>query len=389
MTKNKTYLRLHCLFYAVLVAMSAVGVCGCSDDDGEAPAVIAKDVVVSFRVVTESQPQTRAVTPTPSDVVWGGEYDDKDKGDDFDNTLLVEGFSVFVTNEDCTKRYAEVKSLLCTKSEETTGEVTTVVYNFVGEISAADAQNLISNKTGKLHVVANMPDFTLPATGMGNDHTFTLSGQPSDNFKAIPMWGVMTVDKFANMANLGPNDQFYAGEVWLLRSMAKVEIEIDNEADTNVITELVEATVTGANGQGYLLPVLPESGWTSITETKSIKVGETLREYRTETKASGIYTPSDNKKIIFYLPESQNTDGEEGIKIDLKFKVGDKSEEGTIYFAEYKEGAIPGVNPTYYNIVRNHLYRFSVRRQSQDTDLEIKWTVCPMKELQSNIPDFE
>lgn len=387
MTKNKTYLRLLYLLYAVLVAMAAVGVCGCSDDDGEVPAVIAKDVVVSFRVVTESQPQTRGFTPTPSDVVWGGEYD-KDKGDDFDNTLLVEGFSVFVTNAECTERYAEVKSLLCTKSEETTGEVTTVVYNFVGEISAADAQKLITAGAGKLHVVANMPSFKSDDMLNNNQPSFTLSGQPSDNFKAIPMWGVATVNNFADMAKMvNPNDLFNAGEVWLLRSMAKVEIEIDSETDNNLITELVNATVTGANGEGYLLPTIP-TDWAGISETKNIKIDNTLNEYNSETKASGTYTPSDNKKIIFYLPESQNTDGENDIKINLNFKLGDTLDSGIIHFAKYDNGSI-STDKEYYNIVRNHLYRFSVRRKAQDTELTIKWAVCPMKTLQSNIPDFE
>lgn len=384
MTKNKTYLRLHCLLYAVLVAMAAVGVCGCSDDDGEAPAVIAKDVVVSFRVVTESQPQTRAVTPTPSDITWGDLYDNE-AGDAFDNTLLMEGFSVFVTNADCTERYAEVTRLICTKTIQ---DDNTIVYNFVGEIAAADAQKLISAGTGKFHVVANMPGFTLPQTGIDHDQSFTLYGQPSDNFKAIPMWGVATINNFADMAKMvNPNDLFDAGEVWLLRSMAKVEIEIDSETDNNLITELVNATVTGANGEGYLLPTIPPD-WAGISETKNIKIDNTLNKYNSETKASGTYTPNDNKKIIFYLPESQNTDGENDIKINLNFKLGDTLDSGIIHFAKYDNGSI-STDKEYYNIVRNHLYRFSVRRKAQDTELTIIWTVCPMKTLQSNIPDFE
>lgn len=385
MTKNKTYLRLHCLFYAILVAIAAVGVCGCSDDDGEAPAVIAKDLVVSFRVVTESQPQTRAVTPPHDNMTWGDLYDNE-AGDAFDNTLLMEGFSVFVTNADCTERYAEVTQLICTK---TTQSDNTVIYNFIGEITATEAQTLISEGKGKLHVVVNIPGFILNEdTAFDSEQTFTLSGQPSDNFKAIPMWGVTTVENFADMDKMpNPNDLFDAGEVWLLRSMAKVEIEIDSETDNNLITELVNATVTGANGQGYLLPTIP-TDWAGISETKNIKIDNTLNEYNSETKASGTYTPSDNKKIIFYLPESQNTDGENDIKINLNFKLGDTLDSGIIHFAKYENGSMPE-NKEYYNIVRNHLYQFSVRRQSQDTNLEIKWTVCPMKTFQSNIPDFE
>lgn len=380
MTKNKTYLRLHCLLYAVLVAMAAVGVCGCSDDDGGAPMVIAKDVVVSFRVVTESQPQTRGVTPTPSDITWGDNYE-SNGGDDFDNTLLVEGFSVFVTNEDCTERYAEVTRLICTKTIQ---DDNTIVYNFVGEIAAADAQKLISASTSKLHVVANMPGFTLPQTGIDHDQSFTLYGQPSDNFKAIPMWGVATINNFADMAKMvNPNDLFDAGEVWLLRSMAKVEIEIDSETDNNLITELVNATVTGANGEGYLLPTIP-TDWAGISETKNIKIDNTLNEYNSETKASGTYTPSDNKKIIFYLPESQNTYGENDIKINLNFKLGDTLDSGIIHFAKYDNGSI-STDKEYYNIVRNHLYRFSVRRKAQDTELTIIWTVCPMNKASSDI----
>ena len=374
MTNNKTYRLLHYLLYAVFVMMAAVGMGGCSDDDGDTPAVIANDVIVSFRVVTESQPQTRGVTPTPNDVVWGGEYD-KEKGDVFDNTLLVEGFSVFVTNEECTQRYAEVKGLIGIRSEETVNGVTTVIYNFVGEISAADAQTLISKKTGKLHVVANMPNFSSDDMLNGKQPSFTLSGQPGGNFKAIPMWGVTTVTNFADMATMvNPNDQFDAGEVWLLRSMAKVEIVVDESVRGSLT--LTSATMNNLNPAGYLLP----SNHTTISNTRILEISKTLNPNTPIRKQSANFGPTqDGCIIVFYLPEIEVTN-ENRPSIDLSYNFAGIEGSKTIQFGQYINGTFDG--STYFNIVRNHLYRFTVKRN------EIMYTICPMGHENIDIPPF-
>lgn len=352
------------------MAMLMVSATGCIMDNEE-PGTPDDEglMMVSFRVVT---PMPKSDGASRADT-WGDSYE-AEGGSPFDNKLLTEGFKVIITGTDC-KKVAEVTRFWCIKTT-TESETSSAVYDFLGFIdNEKDFDNVQALKTtGKLHVIANAGT----TATLDNDLTFTFSGQESTNgFNAIPMWGVKSVD-FTDMKK---GERFNAGEVWLLRAMAKVEIQVSPD-DDNIIDGLNSASLPDINASGNLLP----TGWAAIEATEKLSYDNCFRENTTSTKtAISITKPELVKKIEFYLPECANTNN----SLDLTVNYNDgTNKNGVIKFQPYGTDGKPTGDP--YNIVRNHLYRFTVKATSTDVNMSINWTVCPMDERTSlEIPDFE
>lgn len=354
------------------MAMLMVSATGCIMDNEE-PGTPDDEglMMVSFRVVTpmpKSDGASRA-----DDGTWGGDYD-AEGGSLFDNKLLSEGFKVIITKEDCTP-VAEVTRFWCIKTT-TESQTNSAVYDFLGFIdNETDFDKVTALTTGKLHVIANAG----PTPTLGNDQTFTFSGQESTNgFNAIPMWGVHTVTNFNTMKK---GERFDAGEVWLLRAMAKVEIQVSSDED-NIIDGLNSASLPGVNGTGYLLP----TGWAAIEATEKLSYDNCFRENTTSTKtAISITEPELVKKIEFYLPECANTNN--SLTLTVNYNDG-TNKDGEIKFKPYGPDGKPTGDP--YNIVRNHLYRFTVKATSTDVNMSINWTVCPLYPMGDvTVPDFD
>ncbi|MDE6544583.1 MAG: hypothetical protein K2L63_00640, partial [Paramuribaculum sp.] len=237
--------------------MMMVSATGCIMDNEEPGANNGDDglMMVSFRVVTPNQ---SAASRSDNTTSWEDAYESAN-GSDFDNLLLRDRFKVIITDAGC-KEVANVVNLYCATSTSADAGATT--YDFVGIIADAEFDAVKALTPGKLHIIANT------AAELKSDATFTLSGQPDDSFNAIPMWGVHTV----NFSGMTKGQRFDAGEVWLLRAMAKVEILLSND-DDNIITELTNATLPGINTSGYLLP----EPWVTTDETKKLTYKESFR----------------------------------------------------------------------------------------------------------------
>lgn len=364
--------KIYKYLYAVLLLSLALLPTGCaSDGDVLCPEPDNGTAsYVTFRVVTPKAMVTRTATRGVPDVdnaeIWGDGYL-SEAGVDFDNALIGNQFNVFITDSG---------GMLITKLRnliyiETTDSENNVVYSFSGEIPKDKVEDLKTYSNARIHIAANCGSDISLSDALSFNH----AGQPSKTFTAIPMWGVETF----NFTTLKPGNND-VGEIWLLRAMAKVEIIIDTKVTDNFITALTSASVKNANTRGYVLP----QTWSTVADTKALSFKNSLKALPSAAGISGM-TPADDKttdKIVFYLPETENTDGATEITLNYTLK-GNESKSGVIKFAKYENGT---PSDTYYDIVRNHLYRFEV---SLSGKFVIRYTVCPWNTYEITPPVFD
>lgn len=347
---------------------------GCAGDDG----VVSPEVngttasYVTFRVVVNrpvvTNAASRAVPDVDAALNWGDAYG-SEYGVDFDNALIKQEFNVFITNSGG-EAITKLTNLLCYETASADGEVT---FNFSAEIPQNSIATLKALNDAKIHIAANCN----PGDRLDGDLTFTSGGQPSGSFYSIPMWGVKSFD-FTKL-NPGHND---AGEIKLLRAMAKVEILISTDP-FNHIQSLTSARVENVGTQGYLLP----QDWQNANETTAVTFQQSLRPLTSNGTFDNLIA-SDNK-IVFYLPETENNGGNAKITLGYTINDGGKntSKSSEIKFSRYTDGQPSATD--YHSIVRNHLYRFEVFYGGATADkFEIKYTVCPWKEYTVNPPTF-
>lgn len=362
--------------YAVLLLSLALLPTGCiSDGEGLCPEPDnSATSYITFRVIAPKTMAEGTATRTVPEVDNADNWNDNylpEEGVDFDNALIGNQFNVFITSNNGTQ-ITRLQVLL----HNTTDSNDKVEYSFSGKIPQTDVENLKTHSDARIHIVANSGSY-IPQLDGGL--SFSHAGQPSEAFTAIPMWGVGTF----NFTTLKPGNND-VGEIWLLRAMAKVEIEIASSTvtDPNLITSLTSASVKNANTQGYVLP----QEWSKVDYTKALSLENSLRALPSVNGISGM-TPADNK-IVFYLPETANTDGTTEITLNYTTSlIGNESRSDVIKFAKYDNNGTPST-PN-YDIVRNHLYRFEVSLSGSTQQFVIKYTVCPWEEHTVTPPTFD
>lgn len=367
---NKVAAVCRCILLLLLVA----GLSSCSDRDAEPRGAAT---MVSFSVVAPSRIASRAATPPVPDPDgtdrWGDDYI-SDIGIGFDNLLKRDEFRVVITDAACRAVISMPENIYCIRTTVTDS----IKYDFLGMIPKEDVAELRGYADAKIHVIANAGSLDNPSVSDIGDLRFVKSGKPGETLDAIPMWGVHTV----NFTQLEGGRQYDAGAIWLLRAMAKVEIEIDKEISTpNVIAALNSVAVSGSNTVGWVLP----GKWSGVGETTELRFDDTMRipVQTTSTLAAVSSDKSDESKITFYMPETDNSAGR--VVMTLSYVANGTEKTGSISFAEYNDGEATG---QYYHIVRNHLYRFAVNQNGENASFRIRYTVCPMDEKEVDIPEF-
>lgn len=364
------------LFPHIITTFIALTACmlslsGCTDSRDNEPEDLRRAITVTFRVTTprpnHADGKTRAT--------WGDPYT-PDAGNDFDNLLQSNQLRVFITDNNCANQII-VTNLLCSRATENDQDVS---YDYVGRIAAANLPKLKSITDGKLHIIANAGS----TAALDGEYVVSMtSNQPGDDFSGIPMWGVATVD----FSGVKESERFDAGTVELLRALAKVEIIIDSDntdktEDVNIISAINNASVNRCNSGGYVLP----SGWNSATTTKDVtRDPSPLREYASPGAPAILAPSADKKSLVFYLPECQNTTGDDELCINLNYgttPAGDKTDN--IYFCRYGSDGKPD-RAQRYDIRRNYLYRFIVRRNGNE--IAVTADVIPYKTVDLD-PDF-
>lgn len=304
----------------------------------------------------KAQPATRTT--------WGDNYPNK-PGTDYENR--IDQLQVVLYSEDNTayplhNLWQETSS---TQDEENT-------YTFVGNIDTNEADSPRAG-TYKIMVFANCNETTqnsndITTVGtMTYDYTYTATNAP-----AIPMWGVTTAE-----LTLKPGErQTLDNDIDLLRAVAKVEVLLQDNTDTQGFS-LTGVTISTANQQGYCLP----AGYADVQNTKELDREEgsptSFHPIQSSATASNLaFTNDGNDTYTLYLPEYDN--GTNAATLSVTVADGDGQEETyPLEFKNYTTGEA-------YNIVRNHLYRYTITK-IDNGQLTVQHQVMPWEKVTSGI----
>ena len=308
----------------------------------------------------KAQPATRATT-------WGNDYDSQ-AGEGYESR--IDQLQVVLYSEDNTAY--PLHNLWQEASSTQGGEDT---YTFVGSI---DTNDIGSPRPGKykIMVFANCPDID-EGTDVGNlAYTYTYKGESTA--PAIPMWGVTTAE-----LTLAPGErQTLAGGIDLLRAVAKVEVLLQDNDDTKGFS-LKGVTLSTANTQGYCLP----AGYAAVEHTKELdredgNTNYTFHPYTSNATATKVAFTEDNGTYTLYLPEYDNGTG--NTLATLAVTVADEDNQPETYTIEFKNYTNGQPTGDAYNIVRNHLYRYTITK-IDNGQLTVQHLVMPWEKVTSNI----
>lgn len=345
-------LLLHKLAAVLLAALA----CGCSADDAAGGGVPSGDTQVSFILkLSDASGRTRAA--------WSEDYVGQ-QGTAYDNRINPEDLRVALYTA-ADNAFAADVDILSYHETSTEGE-----YEFVGTVEAASGVTL-SAGSYKLMVFANCGVAgSLGQFGTLGQLAYEYSpGGVKQEGKLIPMWGVTTTS-----LSLEKGKRADAGTVDLLRAFAKVEINLDQAiAGTHTITS---AKLTSYNTSGYCLP----AGYANVNKTTELDQEDgTYPSFNPNPSAQqtdlAFAYSDDNKSAYLYIPEYDNSTTE--AVIDIKLSDGTT---GTLYFKPYADGSPTG---DAYNIVRNHIYRYTVNVEQGKLTVECK--VMPWQLVTSSI----
>lgn len=334
----------HISFYCYLIALLAMG---CSEETTLSPDAQAEEdqVQVTFTLALGGQAdvQTRAAGDP-----WEPGYKPGDIGNSLDNRIDPKQLHVVLyKGDDPLKKneyIGEVKNLVYFATNQPN------VYQFIGSLPI-DSQHLNGQElSAKLVVYANWgTDFKPTNTRLDliTNPTF------AQTTPYIPMWGIKTLN-----ITLTPGVRTDIGSIYLLRAMAKVVVRLSEKARANGFTQIA-SILTRYNEKGYCLP----ADFAQVNHTTEIK--ENLHTDSSFISQSSLNLNSEGDSCAIYIPEYQNeptadantTNKAAQIQVTLTNQSGE-TVNGTIDFKQYKDGVAQ--KGTDYNILRNHLYRFTV-----------------------------
>lgn len=332
--------------------------CGLIYTDEEDNGVAANETQVSFILsLSNATEGTRAT--------WDTNYP-SDDGSPYENR--IDPSSVHVLIYDSQSQVHEVTILSWIQNKETPGE-----YEFIGSVEGELAEG-----DKKLMVFANAgsvnkdTDLAALSYSYGNGNGFNTQ-TPT---RLIPMWGVGTY----NFTLVKGERVTLKEPIYLLRAMAKVEIQLAPEIQEQYNIE--GATLSRYNSEGYVTP----QDYATVANTKELE--QETGTYTTFNPKAGAGTGNpafllsdDKKTATLYIPEYANTAGNEAATISLT--LNDGLGPYTLEFKEY-DGGLPTGDA--HDIVRNHIYRYTVKKAEE---LQIEYIVCPWLNYPIDIPNFD
>ena len=240
-----------------------------------------------------------------------------------------------------------------------------LVYNlngdFLGEVTDKDIRKVSTNEymfNGQLEV-NNMHNEKLACrlevyANCGNNmETFSYK----TNF--IPMWGIRDVE-----LNLAKGELTTLTEpIYLLRSMAKVEVRLGTSVPVEYKLDLVK--VDKYNTIGYIQP----TGALEATATERMDMEMVFNPYDATVDTGLSFKMIEDDVFCVYIPEYDNS------LVPAVITVIINGKDYTIEFKNYVDGKASGKA---YNIVRNHYYQYtitSVAEQSVEVDFALKYQV--------------
>lgn len=261
------------------------------------------------------------------------------QGDEYENLIMNindGGFQVVAYSSE-NEYLGEVSNLKIIRNWNTeSGHV----YEFIGELRDVVATELsckfmvFANCSGQVSANTNLSQFTYEY----------LPNNFKDQKQGIPMWGVKKIT-----TTLIPGKRTDLGTIYLLRAMAKVEVNMTDETYT-----FIKVHINSYYKTGYCLPKQYD-----IDDSEYYKKnGESAYNPYSpgQTISSGIdFFRTAGNTYILYIPEYNNEDEQQPF-IDVGISKEGKSvelESSIIYFKDYS-------TDDEFNVTRNHCYRFNV-----------------------------
>lgn len=255
----------------------------------------------------------------------------------------------------------------------------------LGEVTNKEVRKIDTNEykfNGQL-VIENLTTSTLQcrlmvyANCIESDETFDFDAE------YIPMWGVKETTLQLAKGELTQLTE----PIYLLRSMAKVEVKLDESIaeDFNMTSVLVDKY----NTTGYVEPI----GAGDAADTRNMVLQDVFNpnaSYDEENSPLRFTEEKDENGegtgiFYVYLPEYQNIDGdgnELASAAKMSVSINDKD-----YLLEFKLYA----DNTPFNIVRNHYYQYlitGVTENEVEVELSLQYQVMDWSDI-TNIPmDF-
>ena len=167
----------------------------------------------------------------------------------------------------------------------------------------------------------------------------------------IPMWGVKETTLQLAKGELTQLTE----PIYLLRSMAKVEVKLDESIaeDFNMTSVLVDKY----NTTGYVEP-----SYQSLVDTENMDLEQVFNPNTSIATDSLPFMQVEGEDAFYvYLPEYDNAN-----PATLSVVIDGKSY--SIEFKNYVDGKATGEN---YNIVRNHIYQYTITSVTAESHVEV------------------
>lgn len=249
------------------------------------------------------------------------------------------------------------------------------LYYLTGAFEA-DADQ-ISSLNFKLMVFANTPK----KSDLNNPDTWQFAYPLADG-AGIPMWGIAT---FTGVDLSGRTSEGNAAElsepIYMLRSMAKIEVTLNSEANGGY--ELSGVTLNKAMKNGLVMPKLRTDAPADVTikgleSTEALGIEEVFNPSDGDVDEAS-FTGNGNTYYI-YVPEYDASSDNGNLEINLALTNGTKDETGNdvITNKSFTHGGYSGgaYSNTPWNVVRNHYYKYTVSVQN-GVDLVVIITINP------------
>ena len=248
------------------------------------------------------------------------------------------------------------------------------LYDLTGAFEA-DADQ-VSSLDFKLMVFANTPK----RSNLNTPDTWQFTYPMADD-AGIPMWGIATFTGVNLSGSTSAGNPVELQEpIYLLRSMAKIEVALNSEANGGYT--LAGVTLNKAMKNGLVMPKLRTDVPADVTvkelvTTTALGVEEVFNPLTGETQADATFISSNNTYYI-YVPEYDASDSGK-LEINLALTNGTKDETGNdvITNKSFTHGEYTGgtFSNTLWDVVRNHYYKYVVSISDSGKDLEVIITI--------------
>ena len=375
-------------WYTYIIMLATVLFGSCNLEDTLFPEQECETDDITVRIILsmmDSRANTRAYDPPH----------EEDYGNPIGNEYYINQYDVEVLVFDEDSNFVERATLVQAtgsstnfRTYELTGTLSNVVENtsyqmvvLANRSGSAYCSNFPSSFTG-----TTMQDVLESLVYSNYKRTFTENLLTSGSTERIPMWGVVK-STLVNKANITVN---------MLRAMAKVRVKMD--ATTGYT--LSSVTLNQANNGGYFTPTMKD-GITDGGSTASVK------NPRIPSPASGLTTltnlpfvsePNSTSSYVIYVPEMATYSGTETartattwMEVAVKDNNGEDvglGENNKLYFREYREtNASTGVvNGSYFDIVRNYFYDYTITGVEDNSEMTFKLAVQPWDDVKITVP---